>query len=187
MKADPSPRERPHRTPGPRGRVSQQRRRSPEPDCPHRSSPPDTRETASSARDRHPQRSASSDPCANRGGIIQRESNNSVSFHTTRVTSGKAQKEQMLSALARKADIASLPRYVRSVPLGDICGAANRNVIRSPSTARLDAPARPRPSNQGLISVSTPPAEIPSPLAWPTRSPRHCSQDLAHARRRGPP
>src|ERR1700749_2110324 len=62
----------------------------------------------------------------------------------------------------------------------NICGAANRNVIRSPSTARLDAPARPRPSKQGLISVSTPPAEIPSPLAWPTRSLRHCSQDLAH-------
>src|SRR5437660_5043411 len=52
MKAAPSPRERPHRTPGPKGRVSQQRRRSPEPDCPHRSSPPGTRETASSARDR---------------------------------------------------------------------------------------------------------------------------------------
>src|SRR5260221_13902291 len=88
MKAARSPRERPHRTPGPRGRVSQQRRRSPEPDCPHRSSPPGTRETASSARDRPPQRSASSDPSANRGGIIQRESNNSVRFHTTRVKSG---------------------------------------------------------------------------------------------------
>src|SRR6266478_6803684 len=85
MKAARSPRERPHRTPGPRGRVSQQRRRSPEPDCPHRSSPPGTRETASSARDRSPQQSASSDPSANRGGIIQRESNNSVRFHTTRV------------------------------------------------------------------------------------------------------
>src|SRR2546425_8068291 len=88
MKAARSPRERPHRTPGPRGRVSQQRRRSPEPDCPHRSSPPGTRETASSARDRPPQRSASSDPSANRGGIIQRESNNSVRFHTTRTRSG---------------------------------------------------------------------------------------------------
>src|SRR6266496_4390282 len=53
MKAARSPREPPHRTPGPRGRVSQQ--------------------------------SASSDPSANRGGIIQRESNNSVRFHTTRV------------------------------------------------------------------------------------------------------
>src|SRR5262245_49068520 len=84
MKAARSPRERPHRTPGPRGRVSQQRCRSPEPDCPHRSSPPGTRETASSARDRPPQRSASSDPSANRGGIIQPESNNSVRFHTTK-------------------------------------------------------------------------------------------------------
>ena len=37
-----------------------------------------------------------------------------------RATSGKAQEEQMLSALARKADIASLPRYVRSVPLAVI-------------------------------------------------------------------
>src|SRR5262249_34408987 len=82
-----SPRERPHRTPGPRGRVSQQKCRSPEPDCPHRSSPPGTRETASSARDRPPQRSASSDPSANRGGIIQPESNNSVRFHTTKVIS----------------------------------------------------------------------------------------------------
>jgi hypothetical protein len=45
MKAARSPREPPHQTPGPRGRVSQQRRRSPEPDCPRRSSPPGTRET----------------------------------------------------------------------------------------------------------------------------------------------
>ena len=37
------------------------------------------------------------------------------------------------------------------------------------------------------LVVSTSPAEIPSPLAWPTRSLRHCSQDSAHARRRGPP
>src|SRR5260370_34648923 len=99
MKAAPSPRERPDRSPGPRGRVSHQRRRSPEPDCPDRSSPPDTRETASSARDRPPQRSASSDPSANRGGIIQRESNNSVRFHTTWVKTSKAQQEHMISGL----------------------------------------------------------------------------------------
>src|SRR5262249_41920541 len=40
---------------------------------------------------------------------------------------------------------------------------------------------------EGLTSVSMSPAEIPSPLAWPTRSLRHCSQDSVHARRRGPP
>src|ERR1700746_1267878 len=105
MKAAPSPRERPHRTPGPRGRVSQQRRRSPEPDCPHRSSPPGTRETASSARDRPPQRNASSDPSANRGGIIQRESNNSVRFHTIRVISGHLEAVLPWSALPPYADI----------------------------------------------------------------------------------
>src|ERR1700687_1882537 len=89
MKAGRLPQEQPHRTPGPRGRVSQQRRRSPEPDCPHRSSPPGTPEITSSARDHPPQRSASSDPSANRVGIIQRESNNSVRFYTTRVRNGR--------------------------------------------------------------------------------------------------
>jgi hypothetical protein len=36
-------------------------------------------------RDRSPQQSASSDPSAKSGGIIQRESNNQVRFHTIRV------------------------------------------------------------------------------------------------------
>src|SRR6478752_1228149 len=116
MKAAPSPRERPHRTPGPRGRVSQQRRRSPEPDCPHRSSPPDTRETASSARDRPPQRSVSSDPSANRGGIIQRESNNSVRFHTTWVKLGRAGDVRCTTALPPKAEVHRRSSYVAFVP-----------------------------------------------------------------------
>src|SRR6266478_8982729 len=120
MKAARSPREPPHRTPGPRGRVSQQRRQSPEPDCPHRSSPPDTRETASSARDRSPQRSVSSDPSANRGGIIQRESNNSVRFHTTWVRLGHPGDVRCTTAVPPKADVHARSCYVAFVPTRDI-------------------------------------------------------------------
>src|SRR5262249_45295257 len=127
MKAAPSPRERPHRTPGPRGRVSQQRCRSPEPDCPHRSSPPGTRETASSARDRPPQRSVSSDPSANRGGIVQRESNNSVRFHTTRVKSRLRALFGLCPLYPPKADIRFTLRHCASqkkAPLfDDLVGA----------------------------------------------------------------
>src|SRR6185312_9639520 len=59
-----------------------QMHRPPESDCPRRSSLQGTPETTSPARDRSPQQSASSDPSANRVGIIQRESNNQVRFHT---------------------------------------------------------------------------------------------------------
>src|SRR5262249_10570393 len=59
-----------------------------------------------------------------------------------RVKSGKARKEQMLSALARKADIASLPRYVRSVPQADTCSAAKGSAIRSPRRRATAAQAR---------------------------------------------
>src|SRR5262249_51113208 len=84
-KAGPWLREQPHPIPLRGGRVCQRRHRSPELDCPDRSNPPGIREITSSARDQFPQRSASSDPSANRGGIIQRESPNRVRFHTTRV------------------------------------------------------------------------------------------------------
>jgi hypothetical protein len=56
-----------------------------------------------------------------------------------RVTSGKAQKEQMLSALARKADIASLPRYVRSVPIGDIMHRSKDGRYSITSSARASS------------------------------------------------
>src|ERR1700731_5449605 len=71
-----------HRNPTSISRAFQQRHRSPEPDCPHRSSLPSTPETASLGPGQSPQRSASSDPSANRVGIIQRESNTQVRFHT---------------------------------------------------------------------------------------------------------
>src|SRR5215469_14420263 len=51
-----------HRNPIRISRASQQRHRSPEPDCPHRSSLPGIPETASLGPDQSPQRSASSDP-----------------------------------------------------------------------------------------------------------------------------
>src|SRR5207245_2248760 len=48
-----------------------------------------------------------SDPSANRGGIIQRESNNSVRFHTTRVKSGPVNRGDPFAYVrfAPKADI----------------------------------------------------------------------------------
>src|SRR6476620_4281932 len=74
-----------HRTPPSISRACRQMHRPPESDCPRRSSLQGTPETTSPARDRSPQQSASSDPSANRVGIIQRESNNQVRFHTARV------------------------------------------------------------------------------------------------------
>src|SRR5262245_55335424 len=53
-----------HQTATSTSRVCRQKHRSPEPDCPQRSSPPGTPEAACLARDRSPQRSASSDPSA---------------------------------------------------------------------------------------------------------------------------
>src|SRR4029450_11236477 len=43
------------------------------------------------------------------------------SFHTAWVKSGKAQCEQMFSALAPRADIAQRSRHVRFVPSRDSC------------------------------------------------------------------
>ena len=71
---------RPRQTQARPGRVPRQKHRSPEPDCPRRSSLPGIPETACSARDPCPQRSASSDPSANRAGIIPRESNEQCVF-----------------------------------------------------------------------------------------------------------
>src|SRR4029077_13149669 len=53
-----------------------------EPDCPRRSSLPGIPETAWSDRDRLPQRSASSDPPANRTRILSRESKQAMRFYT---------------------------------------------------------------------------------------------------------
>src|SRR5215471_7337618 len=82
MKVGLLPRGPLHRNPIRISRASQQRHRSPEPDCPHRSSLPGIPETASLGPDQSPQRSASSDLSANGVGIIQRESNNQMRFHT---------------------------------------------------------------------------------------------------------
>src|SRR5215475_3935974 len=76
-----------HRTPPSISRAWRQKHRSPEPDCPRRPSLQGTPETVSLGPDQSPQRSASSDPSAKSGGIIQRESNNQVRFHTSRVKS----------------------------------------------------------------------------------------------------
>src|SRR5512135_2440757 len=81
---------RPHRMPARKDQAHQQRHRSPEPSCPRLSSLPGIRETASSARDPCLQRSASSDPPANRARILSRESNPAVRFHTARVISDRA-------------------------------------------------------------------------------------------------
>src|SRR6476646_12111853 len=81
-KAGPLPRRPLHRTPPSISRACRQMHRPPESDCPRRSSLQGTPETTSPDRDRSPQQSASSDPSANRVGIIQRESNNQVRFHT---------------------------------------------------------------------------------------------------------
>src|SRR6516165_10336963 len=82
MKVGLLPRGPLHRNPTWISRASQQRHRSAEPDCPHRSSPPGIPETASLGPDQSPQRSASSDLSANGVGIIQRESNNQMRFRT---------------------------------------------------------------------------------------------------------
>src|SRR5262244_4563027 len=62
MKVGLLPRGPLHRNPIRISRASQQRHRSPEPDCPHRSSLPGIPETASLGPDQSPQRNASSDP-----------------------------------------------------------------------------------------------------------------------------
>src|SRR5262245_54566900 len=80
-----------HRTPSSISRAFRQKHRSPEPDCPRRSSLPGIPETASLGPDQSPQRSASSDPSANGVGIIPRESNNQMRFHT--VTDNSVQSE----------------------------------------------------------------------------------------------
>ena len=63
-------------------RVRRQRHRLREPDCPRR---PAFQAFRCSAPDRCPERSASSDPPANRVGIIPRESLPAARFHTARV------------------------------------------------------------------------------------------------------
>jgi hypothetical protein len=107
----------------------------------------------SSARDRPPQRSASSDPSANRGGIIQRESNNSVRFHTTRVKSGNAVIERKISASSPKPDICAAGAIVCDRGL-----APNRPKAQAPRS-----PSRPRASLlmarnaiAGIILASSP-------------------------------
>src|SRR5580693_173349 len=107
MKVGLLPREPLHRNPTSISRAFQQRHRSPEPDCPHRSSLPSTPETASLGPGQSPQRSASSDPSANRVGIIQRESNAQVRFHT-------ASPKKRQSAVARQ--MAAMGLWVDAEP-----------------------------------------------------------------------
>ena len=89
-------------------RVHRQRHRSPEPDCPRRSSLPGIPETACSARDPSPQRSASSDPPANREGILPRESNEAVRFYTAWVN-------RYRSLRAENRSMSVVPRKRRKV------------------------------------------------------------------------
>src|SRR5262245_22053439 len=79
-----------HRTSSSISRAFRQKHRSPEPDCPRRSSLPGIPETASLGPDQSPQRRASSDPSANGVGIIPRESNNQMRFHTVTVSNWTA-------------------------------------------------------------------------------------------------
>src|SRR6266446_10631576 len=85
MKAVRLPRDRPHRTRVPQDRVRRQRHRSREPGYPRKSNLPGIQEIAWLVRDPCPQQSASSDPPANRAGIISRESNPAARFYTARV------------------------------------------------------------------------------------------------------
>ncbi len=94
-------------------------------DCPRKSSLPGIPETACSARDPCPQRSASSDPPANRAGIISRESNPAARFYTARVIRvGDDQGESKAHVgIAPKADANSslsrrVPEPVSKIPLG---------------------------------------------------------------------
>ena len=75
-------RDRPHQTQARPDQVLRRRHRPREPDCPRRSSLPGIPETAWSDRDRPPQRSASSDPPANRTRILSRESKQAMRFYT---------------------------------------------------------------------------------------------------------
>src|SRR4029077_7590807 len=78
-----SPRARHRRTQARQDRVHPQKHRSPEAACLRQTSFPGIQEIACSARDQCPQRSVSSDPPANRAGIISRESNPTTRFYTT--------------------------------------------------------------------------------------------------------
>src|SRR3984957_2249787 len=75
-------RDRPHQTQARPDRVLRRRHRPREPDCPRRSSLPGVPETAWSDRDGSPQRSASSDPPANRTRILSREAKQAMRFYT---------------------------------------------------------------------------------------------------------
>src|SRR5499427_4472067 len=109
MKVGLLPRGPLHRNPTRISRASQQRHRSPEPDCPHRSTLPGIPETASLGPDQSPQRSASSDPSANGVGIIPRESNNQMRFHTVTVKSGLGVLS-LQCPVCLKADIVDCPK-----------------------------------------------------------------------------
>src|SRR6516165_339926 len=87
MTAAPSPQEQLHQTRAKLDQACRRSHQSPEPDCPRRSSLPDTPETASPARDLSPQRSASSDPPAAVPESLLRESHKALRFHTARVRS----------------------------------------------------------------------------------------------------
>src|SRR6516165_9686211 len=88
MTAAPSPQEQLHQTRAKLDQACRRSHQSPEPDCPRRSSLPDTPETASPARDLSPRRSASSDPPAAVPESLLRESHKALRFHTARVISG---------------------------------------------------------------------------------------------------
>src|SRR6266487_2669781 len=87
------------------GRAPRQRRQSREPNCPRKSSLPGIPETACSARDPCPQRSASSDPPANHIARISQTRR----FHTARVIRYRfgARRKSLYVRNAPKADAKS--------------------------------------------------------------------------------
>src|SRR5262249_3794279 len=109
-----------HRTPSSISRAFRQKHRSPEPDCPRRSSLPGIPETASLGPDQSPQRSASSDPSANGVGIIPTESNNQMRFHTVTVKIGHCGDVRCTTAFPHEQTFAGTNRTAASCPIGDI-------------------------------------------------------------------
>src|ERR1700680_4601973 len=94
-------RDQPRKTEARPDRAPRQRHQSREPDYPRKSNLPGIQEKGCSARDPSPQQSASSDPSANRAGIVPRESHRPARFYTARVDSGGSTADQRMTAPGR--------------------------------------------------------------------------------------
>src|SRR5262245_42216550 len=91
-----------HRTPPSISRACRQKHRSPEPDCPRRPSLQGTPETASLAPINPLNQAPHPIPPPKSGGIIQRESNNQLRFHTSRVLRGHSETSAVSPLYPRK-------------------------------------------------------------------------------------